>query len=86
MSKVYFITGASSGFGAALAHAVLRRGARAVLAARRTDTLAAIANAYGEHALPVPLNVTDGTSALRIRRSADLPQGDFETTRICART
>ena len=35
MSKVWFITGASSGFGRALAEAVLTRGDHAVLAARR---------------------------------------------------
>jgi len=68
MSKVYFITGASSGFGEALAHAVLRRGERAVLAARRADSLAAIADAYGEHALAVPLDVTD---AVQRRRAID---------------
>lgn len=43
MSKVYFITGASSGFGAALARAALERGDRAILAARRIDALEEIA-------------------------------------------
>jgi len=59
MSNVYFITGASSGFGAALAHAVLRRGDCAVLTARRAGALQAIAAEYGERALAVPLDVTD---------------------------
>ena len=61
MSKVYFITGASSGFGEALARAVLERGDRAVLAARRIETLDAIAQTYGENALAVRLDVTDDT-------------------------
>jgi NAD(P)-dependent dehydrogenase (short-subunit alcohol dehydrogenase family) len=61
MSKVYFITGASSGFGEALARAVLERGDRAVLAARRVAALNAIVGDYGEHAMAVRLDVTDAT-------------------------
>ena len=45
MSKVWFITGASSGFGRALAEAVLARGDCAVLGARRRDALDGIAAA-----------------------------------------
>ena len=59
MSKVYFITGASSGFGRALAETVLARGDRAVVAARRADALAEITRAYPEAALAVTLDVTD---------------------------
>ena len=59
MSKVHFITGASSGFGAALAHAVLERGERAVLTARRIDVLQRIASAHEGRALALPLDVTD---------------------------
>ena len=61
MSKVYFITGASSGFGEAMARAVLERGDRAILAARRVEALDAIASRYGERALTVRLDVTDET-------------------------
>ncbi len=39
MTRVWFITGASSGFGRALAEAVLKRGDNAVVAARRTEAL-----------------------------------------------
>jgi len=59
MSKVYFITGASSGFGEALARAALERGERVVLAARRLETLKAIAADHGERALALALDVTD---------------------------
>ena len=43
MQRVWFITGASSGFGRALAEAVLRRGDGAVLAARRIAALESVA-------------------------------------------
>ena len=62
MSKVYFITGASSGFGAALAKAVLERGDRAVLGARRLDLVQRIAQPYGINALPLFLDVTNADS------------------------
>ncbi len=62
MSKTWFITGASSGFGKALAEQVLARGDNAVLAARRLEPLQAIAAAYGERALPLRLDVTDATA------------------------
>jgi NADP-dependent 3-hydroxy acid dehydrogenase YdfG len=59
MSKIYFITGASSGFGYALAEAVLERGDSAVLAARRTDALEELAKRYTQTALAVALDVTN---------------------------
>lgn len=62
MSRVYFITGASSGFGAALARAVLERGDQAVLAARRLDSLERIAGPHGARALPLRLDVIDPRS------------------------
>jgi len=60
--KTWFITGASSGFGKALAEAVLARGDRAVLAARRLEPLQSIAAAHGERALALRLDVTDAAS------------------------
>jgi NAD(P)-dependent dehydrogenase (short-subunit alcohol dehydrogenase family) len=62
MSRVYFITGASSGFGQALAEAVLKRGDRAVLAARRLDALQRIAEPHAGRAFPLRLDVTDAKS------------------------
>jgi NAD(P)-dependent dehydrogenase (short-subunit alcohol dehydrogenase family) len=72
MSKVYFITGASSGFGASLAEAVLARGDRAVLGARRVGALEDIAAPYPDTALPVALDVTDpGARRDAIARALD---------------
>jgi NAD(P)-dependent dehydrogenase (short-subunit alcohol dehydrogenase family) len=65
MSKVYFITGASSGFGAELAKAVLARGDIAVLAARRTDETQRIAAAAPERALAIGVDITDAAARQR---------------------
>jgi NAD(P)-dependent dehydrogenase (short-subunit alcohol dehydrogenase family) len=57
--KVWFITGASSGFGQALADAVLHRGEAAIVAARRKSALDVVVAAYPERALAIALDVTD---------------------------
>jgi NAD(P)-dependent dehydrogenase (short-subunit alcohol dehydrogenase family) len=59
MSKVWFITGASSGFGRALSEAVLARGDRAILAARRLEMLQQLATQYPESALALSLDITN---------------------------
>jgi NAD(P)-dependent dehydrogenase (short-subunit alcohol dehydrogenase family) len=53
--RVWFITGASSGFGQAIAAAALDRGDRVVATARRAD---ALEHLDGERVLPVALDVT----------------------------
>jgi NAD(P)-dependent dehydrogenase (short-subunit alcohol dehydrogenase family) len=59
MSKVYIITGTSSGFGRALAEAVLERGDRAVLTARNPDSVSDLVGKYGQSTLAVRLDVTN---------------------------
>jgi len=56
--SVIVITGASSGIGESLAEVVAKRGAKAVLVARREKELAAIAARLGDVALAVPADVT----------------------------
>jgi NAD(P)-dependent dehydrogenase (short-subunit alcohol dehydrogenase family) len=56
-SRVWFITGASSGFGRALADAALERGDSVAAAARRTDSLTYAAEHERGHA--IALDVTD---------------------------
>jgi len=56
---VWFITGASSGLGAALARAVLEHGDNAVITARNADHLRDLVDAHPHSALAVPLDVTD---------------------------
>jgi 3-hydroxy acid dehydrogenase/malonic semialdehyde reductase len=59
---IVFITGASAGFGAAMARTFVKNGHQVVLAARRKDRLDALARELGESALPIAMDVTDKTS------------------------
>ncbi|QJD94986.1 oxidoreductase [Mucilaginibacter robiniae] len=58
MSKVWFITGCSTGFGRELAKEVLAAGYWAAVASRNTDDVKDIVEAYPETALAVKLDVT----------------------------
>jgi NAD(P)-dependent dehydrogenase (short-subunit alcohol dehydrogenase family) len=59
MSKVYVITGTSSGFGRVLAESVLERGDKAVLTARNPASVADLVEKYPDNALAVRLDVTN---------------------------
>lgn len=60
--KVWLITGASSGFGKALAEAVIAGGDSAVITARRLDRLQAIARGHEDRVLPLAMDVTDAAA------------------------
>ncbi|MEG4800306.1 oxidoreductase [Microcoleus sp. ARI1-B5] len=70
MSKIYMITGASSGFGRALAEAVLTRGDKAVLAARRLAGLSELAAQYKDNAIALKLDVTNENDRRQAVKSA----------------
>ena len=59
MSLTVFVTGASSGFGAAVARRFAADGARLVLAARRADRVRDLAAGLGSEVLPLTLDVRD---------------------------
>lgn len=63
MSKTWFITGASRGFGRRFAEAALSRGDNVAATARDTESLADLAAAHGDAILPLPLDVTDKAAA-----------------------
>ncbi|MBA2058779.1 SDR family NAD(P)-dependent oxidoreductase [Psychrobacter cryohalolentis] len=69
------ITGASAGFGKALAERLIANGHRVIGCARRLDKLNALAETLGEAFLPVVMDVSDTASIPQI--IADLP-ADFK--------
>lgn len=59
-NKVWFVTGASRGFGRIWSEAALKRGDKVVATARILDDVADLSDVYGEAVLPLALDVTDG--------------------------
>ena len=70
MSRVYFITGTSSGFGRALAEIALERGDRVVLAARKLADIEELTAHYRDNALAVKLDVTNADERQAAIRAA----------------
>src|SRR5579859_8044254 len=63
MVRTWLITGASRGFGRALAEAVLESGDRVVATARRPEQLADLVSRYGDQVRTAALDVTDAQAA-----------------------
>jgi NAD(P)-dependent dehydrogenase (short-subunit alcohol dehydrogenase family) len=59
MSKVWFVTGSSRGFGRELVRAALAAGDEVAATARRPEQLADLVETYGGRVLPLALDVTD---------------------------
>ncbi|WP_410631804.1 SDR family oxidoreductase [Amycolatopsis sp. cmx-4-83] len=57
--QTVFVTGASAGFGAAIARRFVAEGARVIAVARSGDKLEKLAGELGDAVLPVPLDVSD---------------------------
>ena len=58
-SKVWLITGASTGLGRVLAEQVLAAGGQVAATARKPEQLALLRETYGQSVLPLALDVTD---------------------------
>jgi len=81
-NRTCLITGASSGLGAHFARLLASAGAKVVLAARRLDRIAALAdeiNAAGGHALAVELDVTSEASTIAAFDAAEAALGSIDT-------
>ena len=72
MTKTWFITGASKGFGREWTEAALERGDKVAATARKLDTLDALVDTHGDAVLPIQLDVTDrGADFDAVKRAAD---------------
>jgi NAD(P)-dependent dehydrogenase (short-subunit alcohol dehydrogenase family) len=69
--KVWFITGASRGFGRLWTEAALERGDKVVATARNPDALGDLAPQYGEAILTLPLDVTNRAAVFATVKQAN---------------
>jgi NAD(P)-dependent dehydrogenase (short-subunit alcohol dehydrogenase family) len=73
MTKNWFITGTSRGFGREWAVAALERGDKVAATARDISSLSDLADKYGERILPIELDVTDRDADFAaVARAADV--------------
>jgi 3-hydroxy acid dehydrogenase/malonic semialdehyde reductase len=73
MSLTILITGATAGFGAAMARRFIRDGHRVIATGRRAERLEALRAELGPALLPFPLDVTDADAVAALPGS--LPEG-----------
>ena len=71
--SIAFVTGASAGFGEAIARRFVADGRRVIAAARRLDRLEALRGELGSAVLPLQLDVTDAHAVAALPGA--LPQG-----------
>ncbi|CAA9461317.1 MAG: Oxidoreductase, short-chain dehydrogenase/reductase family [uncultured Rubrobacteraceae bacterium] len=77
-SKVWFITGASRGFGRIWTDAALKRGDRVVATARDEASVADLADRFGDAVLPLALDVTDADQVRNAVRQAHAHFGKLD--------
>jgi NADP-dependent 3-hydroxy acid dehydrogenase YdfG len=81
-----WVVGASSGIGEGLAAALLARGARVALSARRVAELERMAAPYGARALAVPLDVTDAAAVAPALQRVISAWGGVDLVVLCSGT
>jgi NAD(P)-dependent dehydrogenase (short-subunit alcohol dehydrogenase family) len=77
-SEVWFITGASTGFGRALAEAVLARGSAVVATARKLESIADLEERYPESARTMTLDVDDHAAVFSVVDAAASAFGSID--------
>lgn len=71
-AKVWFVTGASRGFGKIWTRAALERGDKVVATARNLSTLEGLKSEFGDNLLPIELDVIDNGGVRRsVKRAHD---------------
>jgi NAD(P)-dependent dehydrogenase (short-subunit alcohol dehydrogenase family) len=70
MTKTWFITGTSKGFGREWAEAALERGDNVAATARNPTSLTGLAERYGDAVLPLALDVTDRAAGFAAVKTA----------------
>ncbi len=70
MTKIWFITGTSKGFGRVWAEAALERGDKVAATARNVESLQELNEKYGDNVLTLALDVTDKTAVDRVVKQA----------------
>ncbi len=70
MTKTWFITGTSKGFGRIWSEAALERGDKVTATARNVESLQELNEKYGENVLTLALDVTDKTAVDRTVKQA----------------
>ena len=78
MSKTWFITGTSIGFGREWAEAALDRGDNVAATARNTDQLQSLVEHYGSTVLPMQLDVTERQQAFAAVQQAAAHFGSLD--------
>ncbi|MFH8620212.1 SDR family NAD(P)-dependent oxidoreductase [Streptomyces sp. NPDC017979] len=72
MTKVWFVTGSSRGFGRRFVEAALGRGDAVAATARDVDSLTDLTRTYGDAVLPLALDVTDRSAVFAaVQRAHD---------------
>lgn len=72
--KVWFITGASRGFGRVWADAALKRGDKVAATARKVDSIAELRDKYGDNVLTLELDVTNSE---QVKSAVEQAHGHF---------
>ncbi|WP_438394271.1 bifunctional NADP-dependent 3-hydroxy acid dehydrogenase/3-hydroxypropionate dehydrogenase YdfG [Caballeronia sp. DA-9] len=75
---IVFVTGASAGFGAAIARTFVKGGHRVIATARRKDRLLELSKELGEALLPVELDVRDDAAIKSVAASLPAEFADID--------